>query len=60
MALRKGERHVTCELRTFTCGAEVQLVVNGGFYAGRRHASREAAVRAADVLRTRLEEAGWT
>ena len=57
---RKGERRLTCELRVFACGAEVQLLVNGGFYAGRRHASREAAVRAAAVLRARLDQAGWT
>lgn len=41
------------------CGAEVQLLVDGGFDAGRRHASREPALRASTIIGKRLERSGW-
>ena len=59
-SLSKGARRIDCELRTFECGAEVQLLVNDGFYSGRRHAATEFALRAAEEIRARLIDAGWT
>ena len=59
-SLWKHARRIDCELRTFESGAEVQLFVDSGFYAGRRHVSQELALRAAEKLRARLNHAGWT
>ena len=59
-SLWKHARRIDCEVRTFESGAEVQLFVDDGFYAGRRHVSPELAVRAAEQLRARLADAGWT
>jgi hypothetical protein len=59
-SLWKQARRIDCELRTFEDGAEVQLFVNDGFDSGRRHASAEFALRAAEDLRAWLSPAGWT
>jgi len=59
-SLWKQARRIDCQLRTFECGAEVQLFVDDGFYAGRRHVSLEFASRTAEKIRARLTHAGWT
>jgi hypothetical protein len=59
-ALSKQVRRIDCELRTFEGGAEVQLLVDGGFYSGWWYASVQLALRAADDLHARLTLAGWT
>ena len=58
-SLSKQARLIDCELRTFECGAEVQLLVNAEFYSGRRYAATEFALRAAEEIRARLTHAGW-
>ena len=58
--LWKDARRIDCDLRESECGAEVQLLVDGEFYSGRRHASRECALRASTIIRERLKGSGWT
>jgi hypothetical protein len=59
--LRRDDRKVACELRDHgePVGAEVQLLRNGEFYAGRRFDTRDMALRHADHLRVSLEHDGW-
>ena len=58
-SLWKDVRRIDCELRESEFGVEVQLLVNDGFYSGRRHASREGALQASTGIRDRLERSGW-
>jgi hypothetical protein len=59
--LERNGRRVACELRDHgePAGAEVQLLRNGEFYAGRRFDTRDQAVRHADHVRMSLERDGW-
>ena len=59
-SLWKRVRRIDCELRTFEDGADVQLFVDDGFYAGRRHVSLEFASRAAEKIRAGLTHGVWT
>jgi hypothetical protein len=59
--LERNGRQVACELRDHgePAGAEVQLLKNGEFYAGRRFDTRDLALRHADHVRASLERDGW-
>jgi hypothetical protein len=59
--LVRNGRQVACELRDHgePAGAEVQLLRNGEFYAGRRFDTRVQALRHADHVRLNLERDGW-
>jgi hypothetical protein len=59
--LERSGRHVACELRDHgeSAGAEVQLLKNGEFYAGRRFETRAMALQHADHVRENLERDGW-
>ena len=59
--LERSGRHVACQLRDHgePAGAEVQLLRNGEFYAGRRFDTRDQALRHADHVRASLERDGW-
>jgi hypothetical protein len=59
--LERNGRRVACELRDHgePAGAEVQLLQNGEFYAGRRFDTRAMALQHADYLRENLERDGW-
>src|ERR1700722_16622604 len=60
-ALRRNGREVACELRDHgePAGAEVQLLKDGEFYAGRRFETRDLALQHAGHLRVELERDGW-
>jgi hypothetical protein len=59
--LERSGRRVACELRDHgeAAGAEVQLLRNGEFYAGRRFENRAMALQHADHVRVGLERDGW-
>jgi len=58
--LHKGPERIDCELRSHgEWGWEVQLIRNGGFYAGRMFERREDALAHADELRADLRAMGW-
>jgi hypothetical protein len=59
--LQRDGRQVACQLRDHgeLAGAEVQLLKNGEFYAGRRFDTRVQAVRHAVHVRLSLERDGW-
>jgi hypothetical protein len=59
--LERNGRKVACELRDHgePAGAEVQLLKNGEFYAGRQFETRAMALQHADHLREGLERDGW-
>jgi hypothetical protein len=59
--LERNGRHVACELRDHgePSGAEVQLLRDGEFYAGRRFDTRTMALRHAEHVRENLERDGW-
>jgi hypothetical protein len=59
--VRKDAHHVSCELRDDgeASGAEVQLLRDGEFYAGRRFATRDQAVGHADRVGRDLQRKGW-
>jgi hypothetical protein len=59
--LERNSRQVTCQLCDHgePAGAEVQLLKNGEFYAGRRFDTRDQALRHADHVRENLERDGW-
>jgi hypothetical protein len=59
--LQRNGRQVACELRDHgePGGAEVQLLKDGEFYAGRRFDTRAQALQHADHLRESLERDGW-
>ena len=59
--LERNGRHVACELRDHgePTGAEVQLLRNGEFYAGRRFPTRAMALEHAAHIRENLERDGW-
>jgi hypothetical protein len=59
--LERNGRQLVCELRDHgeLAGAEVQLLKDGEFYAGRRFDTRDLALRHADHVRESLERDGW-
>jgi hypothetical protein len=59
--LERNGRHVAFELRDHgePAGAEVQLLKDGEFYAGRRFDTRALSLRHADHVRQNLERDGW-
>ena len=60
-ALERNGRTVACALRDHgePGGAEVQLLRNGDFYAGRRFDTRVQALRHTDHVRLSLERDAW-
>jgi hypothetical protein len=54
-------RRIMCELRYHgKYGVEYRLYYDNEFYQGRGFQTRELAVTAADALRRRLEDTGWS
>jgi hypothetical protein len=58
--LHKGDNVETAELRTHAeAGVELQLLMNGELFMGKRYATRELALDERVVIRVRLEAEGW-
>ncbi|HEV2983932.1 MAG TPA: hypothetical protein VGX46_06070 [Vicinamibacterales bacterium] len=59
--LVKGEKRVTCELRSYTDppGWECQCFFQGELAEGRRFEGKEQALEEAERHRTRLQKEGW-
>jgi hypothetical protein len=54
-------RRIMCELRYHgQHGVEYRLYYDNEFYQGRGFQTRELAVTAADAVRRRLEDTGWS
>jgi hypothetical protein len=54
-------RRIMCELRYHgKHGVEYRLYCDNEFYQGRGFQTRELAVNAADAVRRRLEDTGWS